>query len=111
MSEVGRLREAAKVLRERAEAAPPGPWGTQAGTSGLPADGPTTYTLTAPTGDIATGEYDRHDGCALDYAATMHPGVGLALADLLDGLADDEPWDFRHDEALAIANLVLGGAS
>lgn len=104
-----RLRDAAKVLRERAEGAPFGPWGTTPGTSGDPADGPTTYTLTSPSGDIATGEYDSHDGCALDYAATVHPLVGLALADWLDD-------DFMHqhgptEHALTIAELILGGAA
>jgi hypothetical protein len=54
---------------------------------------------------VAQAEY----GNEARYIATMHPGVGLALADLLDGLAEDH-WDFRHDEALTIARLIVGDA-
>ena len=47
------------------------------------------------------------------YIATMHPGVGLALADWLDRVAEHSG---RYagvlvDDALRLADLILGGAA
>ena len=117
-----RLREAARVLRESAT---------------IPSDrGPWSWRV---TGDRKWAVVIRDDGewmAQVDdddraaYIATMHPGVGLALADWLDDVAkswaphfeDDEPaLDFdghpiRFEEtcdarSLALADLILGGAS
>jgi hypothetical protein len=79
------LRQAAETLRERAAAATPGPW--ESHLSKHPDLGGDVVRVT----DL---------GCSCDYScnrtdppyiATMHPGVGLALAAWLD------------DEAKAVA--------
>lgn len=107
-----RLREAAKVLRERAEAATPGPWEIQQGT---PTMGGGTWTLrTAGQPGIRLGvhEYQHGPGNA-DYIATVHPGVGLALADWLDYEASIvSGWiPESRSRAIVLADLILGGAS
>lgn len=108
-----RLREAARVLRERAGFATPGPWEFQPWS---------TYAL--PSGDYAEsilmsahafdGEITRdlpdHDG---DYIATMHPGVALAIAAWLEATAevivdDEEPVVMA---AVSVADAVLGPQS
>lgn len=104
-----RLREAARVLRERAEAATPGPWCDE---------------YSGRTGPVVMDAESRN---ALDhvakcshfrgridaaYIATMHPGVGLALADWLDYAAATLPacdCQWPH-EPFAVADLILGGA-
>ena len=99
-----RLREAAKVLREQAEAATPGPWRSVQGASG------DLWWVELPnTADVAL---DLH-GENATYIATMHPGVGLALADWLDDLADHDASDLMPMErgALFLADLILGSAS
>jgi hypothetical protein len=130
------LREAAEVLRERAEAATSGPWRWEQYRDDLP------Y-LVGRGGDPATYAYDteviyaNHSGecgcrsaCYLwlevahsdrDYIATMHPGVGLALADWLDKEADEiPPWATHFGEdrrplseapPVRVANAILGRAS
>lgn len=109
-----RVREAAKVLRERAEAATPGPWEIQQGT---PTMGGGTWTLrTAGQPGIRLGvhEYQHGPGNA-DYIATVHPGVGLALADWLTyeaAVLEDEGTTLGDVyPCMALANLILGGAS
>lgn len=44
------------------------------------------------------------------YAAAMHPGVGLALADWLDGAAVDAEQIGADRHALAVARAILGDA-
>lgn len=120
-----RLRDAAKVLRERAESAAPAPWEWE------PPSGESW-----PMGDEslldATGEtvlygwgYDASGIHATDadrtYIAMMHPGVGAEAADLLALLAD--LWEAIDTEGLTgtgadllllhatrIADLILGGS-
>ena len=114
-----RLREAAKVLRERAEAATPGPWQAVAGAWGLPSDGPDHMRVLQPphhnaSDALARLEYDRQGGDDAAYIATVHPLVGLALADWLDAEADEQRWgrtrDFDAEGISArIADLILGG--
>lgn len=65
------LRKAATILRERAEAATVAPW--EAFADGL--------VWADRLGDPVSGSTLTEDS---DYIATMHPGVGLALADWLD---------------------------
>ena len=105
MSAVETLREAAKVLRERAEAATPEPWEVVGG--GEYVQGPGI--LVAPDdGGVTTTD--------ADLIATMHPGVALALADWLDAEAQDQSHDpSEHDgspsgHALRVAEAILGGA-
>lgn len=87
---IERLREAARVLRERAEAA---------------------------EAVIGTGWYTPSmlremtvEAEVAPFINAMHPGVGLALANWLDAQADTT-CDCGVDEfALAVANLILGTA-
>ena len=110
-----RLREAAALLRERAEAAPGGSWVYSE--TGNPVNGPTGVEVrSCETGHpVMTGAYDSHDGYAAAYIAMMHPPVALALADWLDtaarllaasDMADavGPPWP-----PLAVADAILGG--
>ena len=77
-----RLREAARVLRERAEVATPGPW-TVAG----PYKSGALYLANDDIGaTVAKFETPRRDE-NVRFIATLHPGVALALADLLDAEA------------------------
>ena len=109
MSAVETLREAAKVLRERAGAATPGPW--EAAQDHL------THSVGADVRSVPSGGYAAADCCGYQgastnedaaYIATMHPGVALALADWLDETAR---WVPIMEEPLAVAEAVLGGAS
>ena len=130
-----KLRQAAKVLRERAEKATPGPWGVANEIDGVRAGQPTVVVATRP-GDryarrvVSVGQTRPHlrpSAPNVAYIATMHPGVGLALAKWLDDLAAGWQWDegepvydpggheITLDESmdthpLAIADLILGGA-
>jgi hypothetical protein len=135
------LREAAKVLRGRAEAAKPGPW-SAADEHGLMPDAwpawcvsqmrPGYESMSPEDGyvtDVADVHGDDKTACPdADYIATMHPGVGLALADWLDDIAAGWMWDddgaacdwdgmpLKLDEAVdshavKVARLILGRAS
>lgn len=103
-----RLREAAKVLRERAEAATAPdemhPYGNRA----LPA---------LPASAHPDEVRGLLGGTWGDYYATVHPGVGLALADWLDAEADVPYYtpkaygtaDGVTSAAHRLADLILGG--
>lgn len=113
-----RLREAAKVLRERAGSATPGPWVAVAGALGDPADGPDHMrVLQAPHKDAVTAlarlDYDRYGGADAVYIALVHPLVGLALADWLDDEACRiEMTGVRLFESpMRLADLILGTES
>lgn len=107
------LREAARVLRERAGAATRGPWFTdEAGTNGVF----TEARVSGTSEDVAYAAAGWGRVGTDHYIATMHPGVGLALADLLEHLATDHEnadvdgrtWDHG---AVPLARAILGGAS
>lgn len=123
------LREAAKVLRERAEAATPGPWRTEhhsepdrdlehyliLGVTNRHQVTPIPLrTMTEDAGFYSQAEAD------VTYGATMHPGVGLALADWLDAVAvrwiDNATVKYYparatfQQHALTVARLILGRA-
>ena len=129
MTPAEELRAAAKLMRERATAATPGPWHRVAGIW----HGETFAAVIGAKGDpedaetwlMATGrgcrEADAH------HAASWHPLVALAVADWLDAEAvhyDDlaaSPWgeagaafvagDFGGDAdpALKVARAYTGG--
>lgn len=100
MSTAERLTRAARILRERAEAAY------------------TPESLT-PYGDPRIGPQPRETwpsqlmeylgGPVGEYAGLMHPAVGLALADWLDDLADHDASDLMPMErgAYAVADCIL----
>lgn len=99
-----RLREAARVLRERAEAA-----NNRAQWRALPDvhDGESTIAV----GDFSVAQvYTIEDGA---YIATVHPGVGKALAVLLDYEAAvcDLPSVVPVSPMLAVADAILGSAT
>lgn len=125
-----RLREAAKVLRERAGAATPGPW-SFGGAGVADAEGRIPIAITSPD-HFAYGDGGwstkpdfmagiRQNAGNGTWVATMHPGVGLALADLLGataraarlaGVAAKHPEALSiRGKALAVADAILGGAS
>jgi len=117
MSDADELRSAASILRELAEGATPGPWRWKPAIPGKL--GPQhDASLTWPSGRLTSGD-DIWIRDAV-YIATVNPLVGVALADLLDSLADDaeqfQPDDDRaaygappRDE-LVLARLINGGA-
>ena len=114
-----RLREAARVLRERAVAAAhgaPGPWRTW-----ITSDRKWTIVDSNSHGTLAPARCVDDD--VADYIATVHPGVGVALADWLDNAAEDAEMvqpggglehfpdirvSFNTEKALALADLILG---
>lgn len=99
-----RLRQAAALLRQRAEAATPGPWGWSGTMHDLLVDAPDGHTVANVMG------CDDHPGRTENdaaYIALMHPGVALLLADLLDRLAITAyAHGFEPDEALALADAL-----
>ena len=101
-----RLREAARLIRERAQAATPGPWHTinqyvwRDGADQCPGESPV----------VRDGVETEADA---EHIASWHPVVALAVADLLDALAG-EPVLYEDNpvvrKALAVADAYLGGA-
>ena len=113
MSAAAELRTAAAVLRENAEGATPGPWGWKPATPGNRGPG---AGLTSPSCRLTLSNSIQVRDAV--YFAAMNPLVGLALADLLDSLADDaeQSIDDRaaygappRDETV-LARLINGGA-
>ena len=130
-----RLCEAAKVLRQRAEAATPGPWRAME-YDNYPGDEGVALLGSAATviGSHMIGYFHVGGQAQMEadgaLAATMHPGVALALADWLDEAgadyfafgddehhaADHEPCDECDSDpraphlrrALRVADLILG---
>ena len=99
------LPEAARVLRERAEAATPGPWSlaedwayVASGSDGVihgyyEGDCPACGDEIKDEASVALGGEDAQ------WIATMHPGVGLDLADLLETLGS--AWGMDHRAGLS----------
>jgi hypothetical protein len=86
------LRAAAKLMRERAEAASDGPWFSWI--EGRDGHGEESFVGT-PRADLyvsvgmhGEGAHERWQADQ-DYIATMHPIVGAALADWLEATATD----------------------
>ena len=116
MSGVDELRRAAKLLRERAGNATPGPW-----TSSRTDAGARYSALVAPTKHPdrrgACWDYDSaYGGCLVgeslvaadrEYIALMHPPVALALADWLDDEAARGLGRPDNVAAYAVARAVL----
>ena len=116
------LRQAAETLRVRAAAASTGPWESFVlGSEGyaVVADRPETERRRSRVRVARFGWEDWDtDKANATWVATMHPGVGLALADWLDwtfdqgheGDADDSGCS-ECAPALAVARLINGGVS
>lgn len=106
MSAAEELRAAAGKIRAAAEAASPDSWESDCGM------------VTDPDGYRVADARDSDDAA---YIATMHPGVGAALADWLESTAatieavirkhEDAATEFSHwvAPALAVARAINGG--
>jgi hypothetical protein len=120
------LRQAAATLRERAEATthPGHGWrlADLAGANEVWADrGPAGFDafMVATTATRLNPNPGTRGHSDAAYIATVHPGVGLALADWLDATADEierREWprsrtSGTQDRALAVARLIIGGAA
>jgi len=97
-----RLRAAAKVLRERTMLAALGPW-----TAEIHEDGRAWIGQHRNEHMLAAHGHPR----TAEYIVTMHPGVGLALADWLDDAAREAEEVGENHHAARVADLILGGAS
>lgn len=103
------LRQAAETLRARAIDATPGPW--ESGERciwGLTLSPNRTDEVVVDGPGGEGGVTSTEDA---DYIATMHPGVGLALADWLSHYA--AVLDAQHpiafaDDAIAVARFING---
>ena len=95
-----RLRDAAKVLRERAEDATPGPWHAVVND----VRGVARVLMTPDVENFAIHGYPND----ARFIATMHPGVALALADWLTEETVGRPFTAVSSRALAVADLILG---
>ena len=122
------LRTAAETLRAQAKSAPGGEW--YAALARVPGDPEGDWIVDSPDRLIAGNIGIESDPAAeprARYIATMHPGVGLALARWLDDVAAAWPWDHEpvldydgdvikleesmDSHALKIARLINGGAA
>jgi len=110
----GTLRRAAKLMRERAEAASPGPWHQMCmGSEGCSVlnDGHLRDRKHVSFSGRKEWKADHADAT---YIASWHPLVAVAVADLLDKLAwmgELDPGLLSRvgcDEAIAIARAYLG---
>lgn len=89
------LREAAALMRKRAEAATPGPWEAIVCDSGISYRALTSDVVTAAMGDhVANADHDGDaegphgaEGADATHIASWHPAVALAVADWLDFVA------------------------
>jgi hypothetical protein len=114
------LRRAAAQMRERAEAATPGPW------HGFPPEAPPETQQVVWAGQATVAEVSMPippefglDGLAdRDHIASWHPAVALAVADWLDLMAEEyapywsEPYAAPFvpviEKAYQIARAYLG---
>jgi len=123
------LREAARLMKERAKVATPGPWRYDPGKH-FRAPGTCSFEESVFVGPIGkealsvarTGETDDPESMAdAAYIASMHPGVAVAVAGWLDDEAagyeayDAETQAFRAgdrdgdlDPAVTTARVYLG---
>jgi hypothetical protein len=123
MSAAAELRKAAETLRALATAATHEPWTHY---PDMWVDGTPVHRIgsNAAGSDVGiTPREDVHNGLAdAAYIATMHPGVGLALADWLDRAAEkrargeellgtDRFRTSEDSEPIALARLINGGAA
>lgn len=104
------IREAARLMRERAQAVARGPWHWQAlGDHGYPQ-------RVVNEGAVLIAEcFTSPDATRVveaEYIASWHPAVAFAVADWLNSFAgrlDDREYDYRDwNAALAVARAYLG---
>lgn len=98
------LRQAAALMRERAEGATPGPWwqsGAWFDDDGTPMP-MVGYGSTGADWVARTRDWSKGDA---KHIALWHPAVALAVADWLDYEAS---WSAPPTHALAVARAYLG---
>lgn len=97
------IREAARLIRQRAEAATKGPW---------LADGSEIYSEFhgGPWVGETLADDSRTTSANSEHIASWHPGVALAVVSLLESLADLYAAGFAEPQplVLAIARAYLG---
>jgi hypothetical protein len=106
------LREAARLMRERAQAATPGPWG------GYEADA-ANYVVDYSGDDegVLGPVAEQLDTADAEHIASWHPMAALAVADWLDATAAGVGWHSLSprgpyvEGAIAVARAYLGGGS
>jgi hypothetical protein len=117
MTPTEELRAAAEHLRSLTQAATPGPWrqhDTHLGQYGHTATvlsgerNSTDLRAWLPTMSQESWNETRNVWADAVYIAAMHPGVGAALADLLDDQADGDDEGVINPWALAVARQILG---
>ncbi len=90
------LRKTSALLRKRAGAATKGPWKFGEFDGGVTKHSWVVYAaeknMHGKNEQVVTEYGIGADGHEAEYVASMHPDIGLALADVLDRAADD------HDE-------------
>lgn len=110
-----RLRDAAKVLRERAEAVPESPWYAVHLNGEHLYMNPDDHTWVVDSGPSFICDLNGdHAGRAevATYIATMHPGVALALAEWLDAAArEEDAFECGDIYPRTVADLILGADS
>ena len=94
---VAYLREAAQLMRQRAQAATPGPWRRSS-------DGELVWP--ERMGDPVSGSADPADS---EHIASWHPGVTVIVADLMEAVADGAP-ERVVEISLTLARAYLEGA-
>lgn len=112
------IRRAARLMRERANAATPGPWGAYRYIYG---DIAASRIISHAKGRVivAGGAEDPFGGGGVyahedaDHIASWHPTVVRVVADWLDMWAHSAPWNFLHPindaaYALDVARTYLG---
>lgn len=123
MTAVDTLHRAAALIRERAEAATPGPWAAGRSWAGENAVMSSAFNghAVAVCGDEHPGPYPASADAA--HIATLHPLVALIVADWLDGVAEEATSNEECDgfdpnvtisgygDALRLACVVVGEAS
>lgn len=118
MSPGEELREAARLMRERAQAATPGPWENPLHnevTHGYAFEWPSrhiaTWIATCDSGDEDVSE--EQEVANAQHIAGMHPLVAAPFADLLEAAAfcgcmeGDDHWELRS-AAIRAARAYLG---
>ncbi|MCF0086630.1 MULTISPECIES: hypothetical protein [unclassified Streptomyces] len=111
MSPSDELRSAATLIRLHADGVTSGPWKSEATVT----HGHRVRTVDEASWIAWTGDYGEEKSARdADWIALMHPGVGTALAELLDTAAeyvgDDAVAHPTHlVRALAVARQINGG--